>query len=80
MWGLVSGFRHLSQNGYGYGCNKIIVRRLSSETSSLIIEVKAGVMTPNSRRPGLIGVKCGMTALWDKWGARIRGVSKLKIY
>ncbi|KDP28009.1 hypothetical protein JCGZ_19089 [Jatropha curcas] len=85
--GLVSRFHHLlslstkTTSPSAASSLYYFVRRFSTDSlldgyeiqnrESRIIEPKPGIMTPNSKRTGLIALKCGMSALWDKWGERI---------
>ena len=60
-------FQHLLLRRFG---SEPLLDEVSDENRR-VIEAKSGVMRPDSRRTGLIAVKCGMTALWDKWGERV---------
>lgn len=78
--GLISRFRLLSVGPRTSESIPIFqIKRFSADSliehesviNQGIIVPKPGVMTPNSKRTGAIAVKCGMSALWDKWGARV---------
>ncbi|KAF5806233.1 putative ribosomal protein L3 [Helianthus annuus] len=78
--GLISYLRNLSINPnrtISASISTHFLRTFTSDAlidegeSGRIIKAEPRVMTPNSKRTGVIAVKCGMTALWDKWGARV---------
>ncbi|KAF9625875.1 hypothetical protein IFM89_027652 [Coptis chinensis] len=62
-------FFHLRRRRFSGG--ESLILEDDYDGSNVIKAAKPGIMTPKSRRTGVIAVKCGMTALWDKWGARI---------
>ncbi|XP_028803154.1 50S ribosomal protein L3-2, mitochondrial [Neltuma alba] len=64
--GTLTSLPHQFLRGF---CSELLVD--SGSTEARIIEAKPRVMTPGSKRTGVIAVKCGMTALWNKWGARV---------
>ena len=76
--GLVSRLQFFATDAAAVAATPFPVRFLRGFSSNAavaaetrIIDAKPGVMTPNSKRTGIIALKCGMSALWDKWGARI---------
>ncbi|XP_068654487.1 large ribosomal subunit protein uL3m-like [Aristolochia californica] len=71
--GLISRFRLLSigPRTYSFRGFSAEVVALEDESDGVAVDQGSRVMKPFSKRTGVIAVKCGMSALWDKWGARI---------
>ncbi|CAI0560871.1 unnamed protein product [Linum tenue] len=62
---------HQFLRGFTASSDALLQQQQEIVLPTRIIEPKPGAMSPSSKRTGLIAVKCGMTGLWDKWGARV---------
>ncbi|CAI0560698.1 unnamed protein product [Linum tenue] len=62
---------HQFLRGFTASSDALLQQQQEIALPTRIIEPKPGAMSPSSKRTGLIAVKCGMTGLWDKWGARV---------